>query len=290
MGVKLLLLVVLGAPVALPTALTTFVHSERAIVIGAHDATVQPNFDGYARIDFGTLIPQIRLPSEAPLGIGVDIRLGDSEVTELDRAIARDAVIASQPQGEIAAVRGTITSMLTDAALRGLGSGIIAVLIAVLAWQAIGQQRRRMIWAAARRPARRQVVGAAAVSVTLVAALVLVAAPERPREDDAAWEPIAAAFPLLPSDPVLDKVEIIQGASTAGSQALVQGALDTYQTSVAFYGKMTETREERRCPGARGGRDDGAGRDRPARQHRHGSRGAGDRRSCQRDDADRPGR
>lgn len=243
-AVKVLLLLALGVGVALPTALTTFVHSERSIVIGAHDATVQPNFDGYARIDFGTLIPQIRLPAEAPFGIGLDIRLGDSEVTELNQLIARDAVIASQPQGEIAAVRSSVVSMVADAAMRGLGAGIVAVVLAALAWRAVGSQRRRALWAAARHPRRRQVGGAALVAASLVGAMVLIAAPDRPRGDDSQWQPIGAAFPLLPSDPVLDKVEIVQGASTAGSKALVQGALDTYQTSVAFYGKLTRTAEQ----------------------------------------------
>ncbi len=239
--VKILLLLVLAVFIGVPTAYSTFVHSERSIVIGAHDATVQPNFDGYARLQFGPLIPQMRLPAEAPLGMGVDIRLGDSEVTELNQLIARDAVIASQPQGEIAAVRSTIVSMLADAAMRGIGSALLAVLIAVLAWAAIGQPRRRVIWAAARSPRRPQVLGAAAVAVTTVGALALVAAPDRPRPDTAAWVPIGTVFPQLPSDPVLDKVEVIQGASTAGSKALVEGALETYQTSVAFYGKLTET-------------------------------------------------
>lgn len=238
---KIALLLVLGVAVAVPTALTTFVHSERSIVIGAHEATVQPNFDGFARIEFGPVIPKMRLPSEAPLGIGVVIRLGDSEVTELNQLIARDAVIASQPQGEIATVRANVASMMWDAVMRGVGSGLIAVLVAILAWMAIGQKRRRMIWAKARHPERRQVFGAVATGVTLVVALALVAAPERPRPDKATWEPIASAFPLLPSDPVLDKVEIVQGASTSGSQALVQGALETYQTSVAFYGRLAET-------------------------------------------------
>jgi hypothetical protein len=143
LALKIAALAVLAVVVGLPTAYTTFVHSERSIVIGAHDATVQPTFDGYARIDFGTLIPQIRLPAEAPLGIGVDIRLGDSEITELNQLIARDAVIASQPQGEIAAVRSTLVSMLADAVLRGLGSAIVAVLIAIVGWWAIGRSRRR---------------------------------------------------------------------------------------------------------------------------------------------------
>lgn len=238
---KLFLLVVLGVGVALPTVLSTFVHSERQVVIGAHDATVQPTFDGYARIDFGTLIPQIRLPADAPLGLGIDIRLGDSEVADLNQLIARDAVIASQPQGEIAAVRATVMSMLVDAVLRGIGAGILAVLIAVLAWRAIGQPRRRAIWASAKRPDRRQALGAVAVAATVVGALVLVAAPERPRGTDAAWVPIDTVFPQLPSDPVLDRVEIVQGGSAAGGQALVEGALETYRTSVAFYGELEDT-------------------------------------------------
>lgn len=236
--VKVFLLVLLAVVVAVPTAYSTFVHSERAIVIGAHDATVKPDFSSYVNLDFGTLIPQVRLPAEAPLGLGVDIRLGDSEVTDLEQLVARDAVIASQPQGEIAAVRSTIISMLTDAAMRGLGAALLAVLIAVLAWRAIGQARRRAIWAVARRPHRRQVVGTIGVAVVTVVALVLVAAPERPRADDEAWVPIGTVFPELPTDRVLDKVQIAQGASTSGSRALVQGALDTYRTSVTFYGKL----------------------------------------------------
>ena len=235
---KVLLLVLLAVGVALPTAYSTFIHSEREVVIGAHDATVQPTFSGYARIDFGTLIPQIRVPAEAPLGLGVDIRLGDSEITQLDQLVARDAAIAAQPQGEIASVRSTVTSMLLDAAMRAAGAALLAVLIAVLAWLAIGRARRRAIWAAARHPDRRHALAAAGVGVVTAAALVLVAAPDRPRPDSTAWEPIGSVFPDLPSDQVLDKVEIAQGASTSGSRALVEGALSTYRTSVSFYGQL----------------------------------------------------
>ncbi len=235
---KVLLLVLLAVGVALPTGYSTFIHSEREVVIGAHDATVQPTFSGYARIDFGTLIPQIRVPAEAPLGLGVDIRLGDSEITNLDQLVARDAAIAAQPQGEIASVRSVLTSMLIDAVMRALGAALLAVLVAVLAWRAIGQPRRRAIWAAAHHPHRRQVLGAAGVGVVTIAALILVAAPERPRSDDQAWVPIDSVFPELPSDKVLDKVEIVEGASTSGSKAIVEGALSTYRTSVSFYGRL----------------------------------------------------
>lgn len=212
-------------------------------MIGAHEATVQPDFSGYARIDFGAVLPQVRLPAEAPLGIGVDIRLGDSEVSDLNKLVARDAVIASQPQGEIAAVRSQVVSMAMDAAMRGLGVAVLVLLIAVLGWKSVGQERRRALLSLARRPNRGQTIGAISVAVLTIAALVLVAAPERPRSDDAAWVPIGRVFPLIPADPVLDHVEIAEGASTRGSKAIVEGALSTYRTSVEFYGKLAEKAE-----------------------------------------------
>lgn len=227
----------------MPTAYATFIHSERAIIIGAHQATVQPDFSNYARINFGPVLPTVRLPAEAPLGIGVDVRLGEADVSDLNQLVARDAVIASQPQGEIAAVRSEITSMAVDAVLRGIGASLLVLLVAILGWKAIGQTRRRALWAVAHHPDRQQKIGAAAVVVVMVGALVLVATPERPRSDDSTWVPIGKVFPLLPADPVLDRVEIVEGASTSGSKAIVEGFLATYRTSVAFYGKLAERAE-----------------------------------------------
>ena len=238
------MLALLAIGVALPTAYTTFIHSERAIVIGAHEATVQPDFGKFARIDFGPLLPSVRLPAEAPLGIGVDIRLGDADVSDLNQLVARDAVIASQPQGEIAAVRSQIISMVIDAVLRALGTALLALLIAILAWKAIGHARRRVLWSVARHPSRNQKLAAVAVIGVTVAAVALIAAPERPRSDEAQWLPIGTVFPQLPADPVLDKVEIAEGASTSGGRALVEGALGTYQDSVSFYGKLTDRAKE----------------------------------------------
>ena len=118
---------------------------------------------------------------------------------------------------------------------------MITMLAAVLAWRAIGGSRRRALWAAARHPDRRQVAGTVAVATVTVGALALVAVPDRPHPSDAAWVPIASVFPLLPSDPVLDRVQIAEGASTAGGKAIVEGALETYRTSVAFYGQLEQT-------------------------------------------------
>lgn len=204
---------------------------------------MHPDFSGYARIDFGAVLPQVRLPADAPIGIGVDIRLGGSDVSDLNQLVARDAVIASQPQGEIAAVRSQIISMGIDAVLRGIGTALLALLIAILGWKAMGRVRRRALWRVARSPDSRQKIGALSVAALTLVALVLVATPERPRSDDSAWVPIGTVFPLLPADPVLDHVEIAEGASTSGSKAIVEGALSTYRDSVSFYGKLAKQAE-----------------------------------------------
>jgi predicted phosphodiesterase len=236
--IKVLLLVLLGVGVALPTAYTTFIHSERSVLIGAHQATVAPDFTGYARIDTGPVLPSVRLPVDAPLSIGLEISLGAADVNDLNELIARDAVIASQPKGEIATVKSTITSMAVDAVLRALGAAILAVLLAVLVWKGVGPQRRRLIRAALRHPSPRRGLAIGGVALLTLAALVLVAVPERPKGDGATWAPIEKVFPQLPQDPVLDTLQIAEGASTNGSRALVESAFKTYRDSVSFYGKL----------------------------------------------------
>lgn len=238
-GLQALALLAVAVIVGAPVALSTFLHSERHIVIGAHQATISPQFDGYATLDFGPLLPQMRLPADALAGIGVDISLGNAEVENIDQLVARDAIIASQPEGEIAAVRAEVRDMLEDALLRGIGVGMLAAVGVVLAWKAVGPQRRRQIIASARRPSRTQVVLAAFVVVVVGASAVLIALPEQDGgRPDRSWVPLVQAFPNVPKDPVLDRLEIVNGSATRGSKAVVQGALETYRDSVAFYGAL----------------------------------------------------
>ena len=234
-----LALLVIAVVVGAPVALSTFVHSERHIVIGAHDATIVPVLDGYATLDFGPLLPQVRLPAETVAGIGVDISLGNAEVENLDQLVARDAVIASQPEGEIAAVRDAVQEMLEAALLRGVGVGVLVAVGVALTWLAVGPERRAHILRAARHPSRTQGAVAAFLGVVVIASIVLVAVPEQGQgRRDASWVPLVQAFPDVPSDPVLDQVEIVNGSATEGSKALVQGALETYHDSVVFYGAL----------------------------------------------------
>lgn len=242
--VKVIALVLVGIVVGVPTAISTFGHSSRDVVIGAHNATVQPTFDGYATIDFGPVLPRMRVPANQPLGLGVNIDLGDSDVSDLNQLLARDALIASQPQGEIAKITATFVDMARDAVLRGLGTAILSALVIVLAWRAVGPDRRESIRGHASSPSRKQVVAGVAAGATGLAALVLIAVPERPRTaadvTDVQWNTLRAVIPNIPTDKVLDTVQISQGAASTGGSALIEGAVATYRTSVEFYGKLAE--------------------------------------------------
>lgn len=243
-SLKVIALALIAIVVGLPTALTTFSHNSRNVVIGAHNATVQPRFDGYATIDSGPVLPRMRVPANQPFGLGVNIDLGDSQVSNLDQLVARDAVIASQPEGEIAKVTSTVFDMVRDALLRGLGAAMLSVLVVVLAWRAVGPERRAMIRTHASSPTRRQVIAGVAAGATGLASVVLVAVPERSRTADdvtrTRWNNLSTVLPDIPADKVLDTVEVSQGAASSGGKALINGAVTTYRTSVAFYGTLAE--------------------------------------------------
>ena len=243
-SVKAIALILVAIVVGVPTAISTFEHSSRNVVVGAHNATVQPSFDGYATVDFGPVLPRMRVPANQPLGLGVDIDLGDSDVSDINQLLARDALIASQPQGEIAKIAATFVDMAHEAVLRGLGTAILFVLTIVLAWRAVGPDRRATIRSHAVSPTRNQVIAGATAGATGLAALVLIAAPERPRTAADAtgehWNKLTVVIPNLPTDKVLDTVQISQGAASKGGAAVIEGAVTTYRASVEFYGKLAE--------------------------------------------------
>ena len=236
-------LVLLAAAVltGLPVATSTFLHSERHLTIGAHQAVVSPQVDGHATIDFGPLLPEVRVPVDAPLGVGVNVRLGDSDAVGLEELLQRDAAIAAQPSGEVREVTAAVTDMAAEAALRGLGVGVLTVTVLVLGWRAVGADRRRRIRREMVQPSRGQVAGGVATVVVVVGALVLVSLPERQDAEPAqTWTAAREVFPELPADPVLDRLQLAQGSATTSSRALVEGALYLYRDSVSFYGALEE--------------------------------------------------
>ncbi|MBA4607671.1 metallophosphoesterase family protein [Aeromicrobium sp. Marseille-Q0843] len=231
-------LVLVGLAVAVPVAATTFVDTERTVTIGAHNATARPTFDGHVRIVAGPLLPELRMPSDALLGIGAEVVLRDSPDTDLERVLAQDAAIASQPEGEIAAMTSEITEMGLAALQRGVAAGVIAMVVVGVGWWAVGPRRRRELREQWPPEPRTALVGGVLAVVVLGA--VMAYAPDPGTKREVAWVPLRQEFPELPDEPRLAKVEISRGAATATSKAIVQGALDTYEESLEFYTALAE--------------------------------------------------
>ncbi|MET1132356.1 MAG: metallophosphoesterase family protein [Aeromicrobium sp.] len=231
-------LAAVGLAVAVPVAATTFVDTERTVTIGAHNATARPTFDGHVTIVAGPLLPELRMPSDALLGIGAEVVLRDSPDTDLERVLAQDAAIASQPEGEIAAMTSEITEMALASLQRGLAAGVIAMVVVGVGWWAVGPRRRRELREQWPPEPRTALVGGVLAVVVLGA--VMAYAPDPGTQREAAWVPIRQEFPGLPDEPRLAKVEISRGAATATSKAIVEGAFDTYEESLAFYTSLAE--------------------------------------------------
>lgn len=231
--------------VAVPTAWTLFLQSERYLVIGAHDATVRPATDGHATLDFGALLPQVRVPIDVPGNIGVAIDLGDSQGAGLEEMLARDAVIASQPEGEIRAISSAVVGMAVSAAIRGLGLGLLAGTVVVVAWVAVGGRRRAELRSRLVHPARTQVLGASVTALAVVGSIVLVIVPGGDGRPTKQWVSLTQEFPELPTDSAeLRTIELAQGSATSSSRALVEGALYLYRDSVTFYEALDENAQQ----------------------------------------------
>lgn len=230
----------------LGTMLVTFFSSERNVAIGAHTARVSPTLDGHATFDFGPLLPGVRIDlEEPPAGLGVFIDVRDTATSDLEEVMLQNAVIASQPAGEIDKIEDIVRGILFDSFLRGLGVGILTALVFGLGARLIGRERWRALADTAAEHRLRSTGFVVGTGVVVVAAGVMIHAPSQSSADgtfdDAEWVPVTTAFPNIPGDlPEIDRVEVPQGAVTQAGAAIVDGIVDTYRTSLEFYGDLRE--------------------------------------------------
>lgn len=242
----LAVLVAIVAPIGVWVARTTFESSERSISIGAHQATLRPDYSGKIVVDFGPLLPLVKMPvDDAPLSIGARIQLGDADVASLDELLARDAVIASQPDGEIAAVEAALRDMWIDSAVRGAAVAVALGAVIATGWICVGSTRRRDLLRGLRHPSPRRFVAVGAAGVLVIGGLV-VADRSDPTAvvDDVEWVRLTDVFPNLPSDPTLDRLELSEGAALRSGSSLIEGAIRTYQESSEFFDKLAETAKD----------------------------------------------
>ncbi|WP_370616738.1 metallophosphoesterase family protein [Mumia sp. Pv 4-285] len=243
--------VAVGLVVAFVVGLTTFTHAHRTVLVGAHSGTVTPTFDGHATLDFGSVLPRIRMAVDQPFDLGVSIDLGETEADSLNELVARDAVIASQPEAEIAQIGAVVRDIAIASALRGLGAGLAVAILMVAVWMLVGRRRRREIGGRLRDAVRQRHLqhtplrALVALALALVLAGVLLTWPEPAEETvaDVRWRPIAEVYPEIAAEVDegdLTGVQVSSGSATDASRSIVESAIKTYDTSVKFYGALAE--------------------------------------------------
>jgi predicted phosphodiesterase len=238
--------------VASMVAIAGFVNDSREVVIGAHTTTVSPAFDGYATLDFGPVLPRFRVAADQPFDLGVSIDVGDTQATDLNEVIRRDALIASQPGGEVREVRQALVELAVDHAIRGAGVGILAALAVVGLWRLVGTARRAELAAAARRQLHERrsrpmvAAGAAVVLIGLAATAAVLPGsdPPEPASGPAQWVPLPSLFPEESLDPELNRIEVLTGGASRGGVELIDSAVTTYNDSLVFYRELTERAAE----------------------------------------------
>jgi len=226
-ALKSLRLVLAWVVVAAPASLFIFLNSSTTTVIASHDAVVAPTLDGYATLDLGPYLPDLRHP--VPTRLGATIDLGKTNVRSYEDLVERYALIASQPEGQTAKLRATLNGIASDSAISG---GLIGLAAPAL-WALLGPGRRTELL---RHVTRRRVAALGlAVAVAVVAALQPWQTPEEKFTQGASWQPIGDALPDVPIPADARLIEVREGLMTSGTKRLAESALDTYARSREFY-------------------------------------------------------
>ena len=213
--------------VSVATGFVIFLASSRTVVLASHDAVLRPTLDGYVVLRTGPVLPDLRLDSGSR--VGVDVILGKTNASTTNELVQRYGYIASQPEGQVAKVRQSLTDMAWDAAVRGAVVGLLPVAV----WMLVGPARRREL---ARDHGRAGVV----IGVALVLIGGLIWSPwarEDPiGEDRGKWASLSDYLGVeIPVPEEAVGLEVRTDVTTAGSKRLIQSALDTYDKSRVFY-------------------------------------------------------
>ena len=213
--------------VTVATGLAIFLGSSRTVVLASHEAVLRPTLDGYVVLRTGPVLPDLRIASGHR--IGADVILGKTNADSTEQLVQRYGYIASQPDGQIAKVRGSLEDMALDAAVRGAVIGLLPVVV----WLLVGPARRRQL-------AHHHGQAGVVIGATLVVIGVLIwspwAAQEPIGEDAGEWTTLSdylGADINVPEEAA--GVEVRTDVTTAGGRRLIESAVDTYDKSRQFY-------------------------------------------------------
>ena len=223
-------LVLLWLLVAVPATAYIFANSSKTTVIAGHATVVTPTFDGYATLDLGPFLPNLRYPTDSVMG--ADLDLGKTELTTYTGLIERYALIGAQPEGEIAKVIGTIEGLAVDSA----ASGALVGLAAPGLWLLLGERRRADLF---RHLTGQRLAVSGLALVLLGTALLQPWERSNPTlEPPVAWRPIGEELSDVPIPAEAQPLEVEVGLFSSGTKRLAESMLDTYSRSLAFYDEV----------------------------------------------------
>ena len=221
---------VLWLVIAVPVSFLIFTQSSRPTVLASHDAVVRPSLDGYATLGLGPYLPDFRYPTGHRLGARID--LGKTNADSYQTLIERYAFIASQPEGQVAKLRSTLTDMAIDSAVTG---GLLALAGPGL-WLLMGHRRRTELLRHV--TARRSAAVAATVAVGALAITQPWINTVPAVQESTSWEPITDALPDVRIPSEARPIEVEGGLMTSGTQRLAESALESYRRSLTFYKEL----------------------------------------------------
>jgi hypothetical protein len=217
----------------LPVAVVVFVNSDKPTAVAGHNAVVTPAFDGYATLDLGPYLPNLRYPAGSRLGAYIDF--GKTELTSYQDLVDRYAVIGAQPEGEVAKIAGALKQMaldsLTSAALAGLAGPAL--------WLMLGARRRGELFRHV--TLRRASAGALGLVVLGTAVFQPWDRRDTTVEQETRWRPLSEELTDVPIPEQARALEVEAGLFTSGTKRLAESLLDTYARGAAFYGRAVET-------------------------------------------------
>lgn len=216
--------------VTVATASTLFLTSSRTTVLASHDAVLRPTLDNHAVLSTGPVLPNFRIATSGEIGVRID--LGKTEAGSLKELFERYAVIAAEPDAQIAKAQELVVDMAVAAVLRGAAAGCLVIALYFL----IGRVRRRELLLGLRHLRLKTLVGALALLLIGVALWQPWERADESVDEAREWVPLGDYLgDDVPLPPEADGVEIRVDATTTESKRLVESALSTYDKSKAFY-------------------------------------------------------